>query len=123
MYAVPSDLFYLDEGIYHWYVLTGESIDAGLSTHRALERKAENGCGVKTILWAKSGMMVQLQIVKSEEEEDNSDKDESLGHGILATHQLVESCKNSSRIVCRIQTSHRWKWCSTCMEWVRISVV
>ena len=64
MYVTPYDLLFIDEIMSRWYGLGGEWIDVGLPIYRAIDRKPENGCEVKTSACVRSGIMLRLEIIK-----------------------------------------------------------
>lgn len=65
MFVTPSDLLYVYESISRWYWLSGEYVDVGLPKYRAIDRKTENGCEIKSSACKRSGIMRRLEVIKS----------------------------------------------------------
>ncbi len=73
----------------------------GLPTHRAIGRKPGSECEIKTSACGRIGIMLQMQIVKSDKSEEKRDTNEFVTHSASITRQLVEPWKNTNRIVGR----------------------
>lgn len=98
-YYHPSERICVDESISRWYGLGGSWIDVGLPTYVAMERKPENGCEIQNCCDGKSGIMLQLRVVKSAVEDNAGDND--VNHGTYILLELVKPWWNKSRrIVC-----------------------
>jgi Transposase IS4 len=69
----PSSVICVDESISRWYGLGGSWINAGLPMYVAIDRKPEDGCEIQTCCCAKSGIMLQLKLVKTATEQQNED--------------------------------------------------
>ena len=67
---VPSDLIYVDESMSKWYGLGGHWINMGLPMYVAIDHKPVNGCEIQNLCDARSQVIVQLKLVKSEADED-----------------------------------------------------
>ena len=100
MYVTPSDLICVDESMSRWYGLGGDWIDVGLPTYRAIDRKPENGCEIKSSACGRSGIMLRLEIVKSPQEDAQNDQDAGMSHGTAVTSRLIAPWTHSNRIVC-----------------------
>lgn len=100
MFVTPSDLICVDESMSRWYGLGGDWIDVGLPTYRAIERKPENGCEVKSSACGRSGIMLRLEIVKSAMDDAGADVDAGMSHGTAVTLRLVSPWLRSDRVVC-----------------------
>lgn len=99
----PSDLICVDESMSRWYGQGGFWINHGLPQYIAIDRKPENGCEIQNAACGRSGIMMQLKLVKTAEEQDaahlNTGED-GLMHGTAVLKQLVLPWANSQRIVC-----------------------
>jgi hypothetical protein len=62
---IPSDLICIDESISRWYGQGGEWINHGLPMYVAMDRKPENGCEIQDAACGRSGIMIQLKLVKT----------------------------------------------------------
>jgi hypothetical protein len=96
----PSDLICVDESISRWYGLGGSWIDKGLPHYVAIDRKPESGCEIQNSACGRSGVMLQLKLVVSKEDEDFEDVDEDMLHGTKVLSELVAAWAGSKRIVC-----------------------
>ena len=98
----PSELICVDESMVRWYGTGGEWINAGLPHYVAIDRKPENGCEIQDSCCGRSGVMLQLKIVKSTEDDDDSliEEENGLLHGTVVLKQLVRSWFYTDRIVC-----------------------
>lgn len=96
----PSDRICVDESISRWYGLGGSWIDIGLPTYVAMDRKPENGCEIQNCCDGKSGIMLQLRVVKSVTDE-NEDEDDGINHGTKILLDLVKPWWNKvRRVIC-----------------------
>ena len=95
------DLICADESISRWYRQGGHWINLGLSMYVAMYMKPENGTDIHNAACGRSGIMMQLSIVKSakNEEYQQYDKD-NLPHGTKVLKELVMIWANTDRIVC-----------------------
>ena len=100
MFVRPSDLICVDESMSRWYGLGGDWIDVGLPTYRAIDRKPENGCEIKTSACGRSGIMLRLEIVKSPGDDAQRDEESGFSYGTAVTLRLVDPWIHSNRIVC-----------------------
>jgi hypothetical protein len=99
-YYYPSEKICVDESISRWYGLGGSWIDVGLPTYVAMERKPENGCEIQNCCDGKSGIMLQLRVVKSCDA-DAEESDDGLNHGTKILLDLVKPWWNKTRrVVC-----------------------
>jgi hypothetical protein len=87
-YYYPSERICVDESISRWCGLGGSWINAGLPTYVAMERKPENGCEIQNCCDGKSGIMMQLCVVKSCD--TDSEDIEDLNHGTKILLDLVK---------------------------------
>lgn len=99
-FVTPSELICVDESMSRWYGLGGDYIDVGLPTYRALDRKPESGCEIKSSACGRSGIMLRLEIVKSPSDDVDTDCDRGLSHGAAVTRRLVYPWSGTNRIVC-----------------------
>jgi Transposase IS4 len=60
----PSHLICIDESMSRWYGQGGEWINHGLPFYFAIDRKPENGCEIQSACCGKSGVMIQLRLMK-----------------------------------------------------------
>lgn len=100
MFVTPSELLCVDESMSRWYGLGGEWVDVGLPTYRAIDRKPENGCEIKTSSCGRSGILLRMEIVKSPTEDSRADKDAGMSHGTALTCRLTAPWAHTNRIVC-----------------------
>ena len=100
MFVTPSDLICVDESMSRWYGIGGDWIDVGLPTYRAIDRKPENGCEIKTSACGRSGLMLRLEIVKSPAEDTPLDEVPGMNHGTAVALRLVSPWLHTNRIVC-----------------------
>jgi Transposase IS4 len=63
----PSWLVCVDESISRWYGLGGHWINIGLPMYVAIDRKPEDGLEIQDSCCAKSGILLQLKLVKTAE--------------------------------------------------------
>ena len=61
----PSSKICVDESISRWYGLGGHWINIGLPMYVAMDRKPEDGCEIQNACCGKSGIMMQLWLVKT----------------------------------------------------------
>jgi Transposase IS4 len=99
---VPSDLICVDESFSRWYGQGGHWINHGLPHYVEMDRKPEAGCEIQNSACGRSGVMLQLRLVKSAREEHTTaeDNDEGLNHGTIILKKLVNAWCRSNRIVC-----------------------
>jgi hypothetical protein len=64
-YFTPSSLICADESMSRWYGLGGHWINMGLPMYVAMDRKPEDGCEIQSSCCGKSGIILQLKLVKS----------------------------------------------------------
>jgi hypothetical protein len=67
-----------------WYGAGGDWINEGLLHYVAIDRKPENRCEIQNAVCGKTGIMMELHVVKGPAEERlnlENDDDEDLGHG------------------------------------------
>ena len=86
-YFKLSEYLCIDESIIKWYGAGGNWIEHGLPDYVAIDRKPENGCEIQNLCWAKSGIMLKLQIVKGNTEICNESS--QLGHGTKVLQSLI----------------------------------
>ncbi len=98
----PSDLICVDESISRWYGQGGYWINIGLPQYVAIDRKPENGCEIQNAACGRSGIMMQLKIVKTAEEEGSHTRPDETGlpHGTAVLKGLVLPWSNTNRVVC-----------------------
>lgn len=100
LFVTPSELICVDESMSRWYGLGGDYIDVGLPTYRALDRKPESGCEIKSSACGRSGIMLRLEIVKSPSDDVDNNNEQGLSHGAAVTKRLVYPWAGTNRIVC-----------------------
>ena len=69
-YCVPSDLICVDKTMSKWYGLGRNWINMGFPMYVVIDCKTANGCKIKNSYDARSQVMMQLKLVKSEADED-----------------------------------------------------
>lgn len=97
----PSDVICVDESISRWYGQGGDWINHGLPMYIAIDRKPENGCEIQDACCGRSGVMLQLLLVKTKREQENTLVHEvNDNHGTAVLKKLVQGWAFSDRIVC-----------------------
>ena len=100
----PSDLICVDESMSRWYGQGGNWINHGLPQYISIDRKPENGCEIQNAACGRSGVMMQLRLVKSQVHEENNAAgvvdDVGLPHGASILKKLVLPWAQTDRIVC-----------------------
>jgi Transposase IS4 len=86
------------------YGAGGDWINEGLPHYVAINRKPENGCEIQNAACGKTGIMMELHVVKGPAEEQlelENDDDENLRHGCkIVLHLLRYWSSTKCRIVC-----------------------
>jgi len=99
-----SDLICVDESMSRWYSQGGNWINHGLPQYICIDRKPENGCEIQNAACGRSGVMMQLRLVKSQVHEENNAAgvvdDVGLPHGASILKKLVLPWAQTDRIVC-----------------------
>jgi Transposase IS4 len=106
---IPSDSICVDESMSRWYGLGGSWINIGLPHYMAIDRKPDAGCEIQTACCGKSGVMLQLKLVKTNKELDSLEQQRSttaeqielqrLQHGTKILLSLVKPWQHSQRLV------------------------
>ena len=98
----PSDEICVDESMFRWYGQGGHWINHGLPMYVAINRKPENGCEIQNVACGHSGVMIQLKVVKTAEEENASvvTDDDGNNHGTNVLKFLVEPWVRTDCCVC-----------------------
>ena len=101
-----------NESMSRLHGLGGDWVDSCLPTYRAIDRKPENGCEIKTSACGRSGIMLRLEIVKSPIDDEREHHHTEMSHGTALTHRLVAPWMHTNRIVCAdsyfasVETAH-----------------
>ena len=61
----PGENVVVDKSMSRWYGHGGHWINAGLPHYVAIDRKPENGAEIQNAACGKSGVLIQLKLVKS----------------------------------------------------------
>jgi len=100
----PSDLICVDESISRWYGLGGNWINIGLPHYISMDRKPEDGCEIQDAACGRSGVMLQLRVVKDPADEPElaptPNESPDLPHGGRVLRELVSPWYNTGRIIC-----------------------
>jgi hypothetical protein len=88
-YFEPSDLICVDESVSRWYELGGSWIEIGLPHYVAIDRKPDSGCEIQNSSCGRSGVMLQLKLVVSKDDEVFEDGRENMLHGTKVLSQIV----------------------------------
>ena len=96
----PSDLICIDESDSRCYGRSGSYISKGLPNYVQLNRKPESGTEIKNTSCGRSGIMVQLELVKSVIQRRNAAFDNDMNSNTALVCRLVQSWAGSERIVC-----------------------
>ena len=98
----PGSIVCVDESIIRWYGLGGEYLNMGSPYYVCIDSKPDNGIEIQTSACAKSGILLQLKIVKSKSE---SKKENFVRHvpkeensGTTAVKQLTQPWHRSNRV-------------------------
>jgi hypothetical protein len=77
-----------------WYGAGGDWINEGLPHYVAINHKPENGCEIQNAACGKTGIMIELHVVKGPAEErlNLENDDEDLGHGCKIMLHLLQYC-------------------------------
>ena len=65
-YFMPTFIICVDESISRWYGLGGHWINMGLPMYVAIDRKPEDGCEIQNACCGKTGIMMQLRLVRTQ---------------------------------------------------------
>jgi hypothetical protein len=98
----PSELICVDESMLRRYGNGGDWINSGIPQYIAtINRKPENRGEIQDASCGKSGIMLQLKLVKGADadRESHESKEETL-HGAKVLYDLVSPWRNSHWIVC-----------------------
>jgi hypothetical protein len=90
----PSDQVCVDKSISKWNGLGGFWINKGLSHSVAMERKPEDGCEIQTCCDARSGIMMQVLLVKGKVHETDDEETDSIPHGTAVMLKLLKPWLN-----------------------------
>ena len=98
----PSERICCDESMSRWYGQGGGWINHGLPCYVAIDRKPENGCEIQNIADGRSGIMMQLKLVKGKDLEGEEDNTGNINHGTKVLLELLRpfSGRNRKAIVC-----------------------
>ena len=98
----PSDEICIDKSMSRWYGQGSHWINHSLPMYVAIDRKPENGCEIQNAACGHSGVMIQLKVVKTAEEENASavTDDDSNNHGTNVLKFLVEPWVRMDHCVC-----------------------
>ena len=91
-YFTPSSELVADESMSRWYGLGSYWINCGLTMYVEMDRKPENGAEIQTCCCGKSGVMLRMKLVKSEEARrcaETNSEDEGLNDGTQVLKELV----------------------------------
>lgn len=105
---IPSEYICVDESISRWYGQGGDWINHGLPMYVAIDRKPENGCEIQNAACGRSGVMLQLKLVKTANSNNDETAEaaqarrdqESLLHGTRVLKELVQPWAMSDRCIC-----------------------
>ena len=98
----PSDIICADESISRWYGQGGHWINLGFPMYATMGRKPENGEEIHNYSYGRSGIMMQLRIVKSAKNEEDQQYDrDNLPNGKRVLKELMMTWDNTYRIVCK----------------------
>jgi hypothetical protein len=95
----------VDESIIRWYGVGGEWINKGSPHYVAMERKPDNGIEVQNVADVTTGIMLQLKLVKSANNESRIDKEQfdedelQLGKGTRVLLEFLKPLFNTERLV------------------------
>jgi len=111
----PSDSLVVDESMVRWYGQGGDWINHGLPHYLAIDRKPEDGCEIQDCADGRSGVMMQLKIVKSakkknvsiydnnnvETDDDTINENQTgLPHGCKVMMELLAPWFHTNRLIC-----------------------
>jgi Transposase IS4 len=93
----------VDESFSCWYDRGGSYISIGLPCYIKMDRKLKDSCKIWSCCDGRTGIMLQLKIVKTPTElelQELQDDNKKLNHGSEVLQDLVKPWKNTNRIVC-----------------------
>ena len=98
----PSDEICIDESMSQWYGQGSHWINHGQPMYVVIDRKPENGCEIQNSAYGHSGVMIQLKVVKTAEEENASavTDDDGNNHGTNVLKFLVEPWVRTDSCAC-----------------------
>ena len=98
----PGENVVVDESMSRWYGHGGHWINAGLPHYVAIDRKPENGAEIQNAACGKSGVLIQLKLVKSHRipHEQVLDFPATDPAGTKIVCQLLQPWQDSRRTVC-----------------------
>ena len=107
---IPTDRICVDESFSRWYGQGGNWINHGLPMFVSMERKPEDGCEIQNSCCGRTGIMIQLKLVKTKLEEESLEEDNNnnnnnntnntLNHGTQVLLKLVQPWFHTNRVVC-----------------------
>ena len=62
---MPASTICVDESISRWYGLGGHWINMGLPAYIAFDRKPEDGCEIQNASCGRTGILMQLRLVRT----------------------------------------------------------
>lgn len=95
----PSEMLCIDESFSRWYGVGGSHLGVGLPCYRDLDRKPESGREIQNIADGVTGIMLRMQLVKSEDERDDT-VNPFLNHGTNIALSLSAPWSRTGRHVC-----------------------
>jgi hypothetical protein len=127
---VASDLICVDESMSRWYGQGGSWINMGLPMYVAIDRKPDSGCEIQTACCGKSGVMLQLRVVKSARREaasleaDEMDGDTGgLLHGTNVLVRMIRTGQTHNVLFVLTRTLLRFRQQKFFWEWESVSSV
>ena len=99
-YEYPSESICVDESISRWYELGDNWIDIGLPHYVAIDRKPEKSCEIQNAACGRSGIMLRIELVTTQEEAARRMYEGEHQHGTAVLRRLVAPWAGSERVVC-----------------------
>lgn len=100
VFFIPGDSLCVDESFSRWYGKGGSWINIGLPLFIVMDRKPDDGCELWSCCCGTTGVMLQLMVVKSEEDRHSELLSEKkYNHGTTILSSLTSSWTGSKRLV------------------------
>ena len=101
-FFIPSDRICVDESFSRWYGQGGGWINHGLPHYVSMDRKPEDGCEIQNAACGRTGIMLQLRLVKggNSHEDDDAEVGGALNNGTKLVLKLTMPWWRTDRVVC-----------------------
>ena len=97
VFFIPGFGICVDESFSRWYGKGGSWINEGLPLFIVMDRKPDDGCELWTCCCCETGVMLQIMVVKAEEDREHGES--PYNHGTTILSSLVSTWNGSKRLV------------------------